>query len=113
MVRAGVVNHPKEWPFCGYNEIQNPKRRYAIIDYEKLISLLQKKNIEDLQRLCKEMVESRLSQGIPIRDKKWSKNIAVGTKEFIEATVKKVGISAKGRKVIGSAENSYFWNGIQ
>ena len=26
MVRAGVVNHPSEWPFCGYNEIQEPKR---------------------------------------------------------------------------------------
>ena len=24
MVRAGVVDHPKMWPFCGYNEIQNP-----------------------------------------------------------------------------------------
>ena len=24
MVRAGVVEHPSEWPFCGYNEIQEP-----------------------------------------------------------------------------------------
>ena len=24
MVRAGVVTHPSEWPFCAYNEIQNP-----------------------------------------------------------------------------------------
>jgi putative transposase len=138
MVRAGVVSHPKEWPFCGYNEIQNPKQRYAIIDYERLNSLLQKKDIEDLQRSYREMVEFKLSQGIPLRDKKWSKSIAVGTKAFIEATVKKLGIRAKGRKVIAEAdsymlrepavvygadfapendslsyENSYFWNTIQ
>jgi len=105
MVRAGVVNHPKEWPFSGYNEIQKPKQRYAIIDYERLISLLQKKDIEDLQRSCKEMVESRLSQGIPLRDKKWSNSIAVGTKAFIEATVKKLGIRAKGRNVISEAKS--------
>ncbi|MCK5255634.1 MAG: hypothetical protein KAQ81_06395, partial [Deltaproteobacteria bacterium] len=23
MVRAGVVQHPSEWPFSGYNEIHN------------------------------------------------------------------------------------------
>jgi REP element-mobilizing transposase RayT len=33
MVRAGVVNHPSEWPFSGYNEIQNPRQRYSLIDY--------------------------------------------------------------------------------
>ena len=37
MVRAGVVNHPKDWPFCGYSETQNPRQRYAIIDYQRLI----------------------------------------------------------------------------
>jgi hypothetical protein len=33
-----------------------------------------------------------------LRDKKWSKSIAVGTKAFIEATVKRLGIRAKGCK---------------
>jgi len=44
MVRAGVVKHPAEWPFCGYNEIQNPRQRYSLIDYHKLIPLLQMKD---------------------------------------------------------------------
>jgi hypothetical protein len=138
MVRAGAVNHPKEWPFCGYNEIQNPKQRYSIIDYEKLMILLHKKDIEDLQTSCSERVETRLSQGLPLRDRKWSKSVAVGAKTFVEATLKKLGIRAKGRKVLGaderymlreppaaygvnfalendtlSKENSYFWNDIQ
>jgi len=26
MVRAGVVEHPTQWEFCGYNEIQNDSR---------------------------------------------------------------------------------------
>jgi putative transposase len=32
MVRAGAVDHPKMWPFCGYNEIQKPPSRYRTID---------------------------------------------------------------------------------
>lgn len=30
MVRAGVVAHPSEWPFCGYNEVQVPKRNRGL-----------------------------------------------------------------------------------
>ena len=39
MVRAGVVQHPSEWPFSGYNEIEEPKRKNALIDYERLRTL--------------------------------------------------------------------------
>src|SRR4030066_1954060 len=33
MVRAGVVTHPFEWPFGGYNEILSPRRRYGLINH--------------------------------------------------------------------------------
>jgi putative transposase len=39
MVRAGVVSHPTEWAFGGYNEIQSPRRKCILIDYEKLADL--------------------------------------------------------------------------
>ena len=35
MVRAGVVNHPSEWPYGGYHEIQSPWRKCAIITYRE------------------------------------------------------------------------------
>ena len=31
MVRAGVVSHPSMWPFSGYNEIQEPRRKNVLI----------------------------------------------------------------------------------
>ena len=40
MVRAGVVGHPSDWPFSGYNEIQAPRRKCKLIVYEKLRDLL-------------------------------------------------------------------------
>ena len=49
MIRAGVVSHPSEWPFCGYNEIQNPRQRHSIIDHESLMDLLETQSIGDLK----------------------------------------------------------------
>ena len=39
MIRAGVVSHPSSWPFCGFNEIQVPRRKNVLIDYERLQGL--------------------------------------------------------------------------
>jgi hypothetical protein len=39
MVRAGVVTHPSEWAHSGYRKIQNPPKRYGIIDLRELSSL--------------------------------------------------------------------------
>jgi putative transposase len=36
MVRARVVGHPTEWPWCGYQEISGRRRRYRILDLEEL-----------------------------------------------------------------------------
>jgi len=41
MVRGGVVNHPSKWPYSGYNEIQQPKRKKILINYERLKELLE------------------------------------------------------------------------
>ena len=50
MVRAGVVTHPSDWGFSGYNEIQNPRQRYALINYKRLMERL---NIQTVERLKK------------------------------------------------------------
>ena len=39
MIRAGIVRHPSEWQFCGYNEIQELKRKNILIDYQRLKEL--------------------------------------------------------------------------
>jgi putative transposase len=105
MVRAGVVNHPKEWPFCGYNEIQNPRQRYSLIDYQRLISLLQMKDLDELQESCKKRIEETLVSEKRARESKWTESVAVGSKSFIDSTIKKLGIRAKGRKVVGTAKS--------
>jgi len=105
MVRVGVVNHPAQWPFCGYNEIQNPRQRYSLIDYHRLISLLQMKDMGELQESCRKRVEQNLATRNQSRDSKWTESISAGSKVFIEATIKGLGIKAKGRKLVGSKKS--------
>jgi len=104
MVRAGVVNHPREWPFSGYNEIQKPRQRYSIIDYQRLVSLLQMKDLEELQESCRNRIEQALDSREQLKESKWSESIAVGNKSFIETTIKRLGIKALGRKIFGNSE---------
>ena len=102
MVRAGVVAHPSEWDFGGYNELQNPRQRYALIDYKRLMDLLYISTVDDLRNSHKKWVEEILKTQNYIRESKWSQSIAVGSKSFVESIKEKLGIRAKGRKVEGS-----------
>jgi putative transposase len=36
MVRARVVGHPREWEWVGYHEIVGERRRYRLLDLERL-----------------------------------------------------------------------------
>ena len=77
MVRAGVVAHPSEWEtFGGYNEIQHPKKRYALIDHAELIALIGLRDLEGLIRSHAAWVDEALQQDKNARDGKWTETIA-------------------------------------
>jgi len=99
MVRNGKVSHPSEWPFGGYSEIQNPRRKNILIAYEKLRQLTGFNNYDEFHKVHKDMVEEFLSNGKNQRQAQWSESIAVGSKRFIETIKGKMGILAKGRMV--------------
>lgn len=101
MVRAGVVKRPEEWSFCGYNEIQNPRERYRIIDYQKLMELLEVKRFRDVQDLSRAWVMEALASQNHFRESRWTESIAVGTERFAKAIQEKLGVKAKGRQVLG------------
>ncbi len=135
MVRAGVVSHPSMWSFCGYNEIQEPRRKNILIDYERLQRLVGAESYDQLRSSHKGWVEEYLGEGAKNRQDEWTGSIAVGSKPFIENVKALLGFRAKGRAVIeddeayqlreGSAhykalfgaekddigpENTYFWD---
>jgi putative transposase len=134
MVRAGVVGHPSQWPHSGYNEIQTPRRKNVLVDYEKFMELLGTDNYDQARQDHQGWAAALLRNG-PGRDDKWTRSIAIGSKEFVEKVKTKLGILANGRKATGTDagyqlreptnsymdvfgaqksdlghENTYFWN---
>ena len=95
MVRAGVVDHPEEWKQSGYNEIQNPRKRYGLINYDYLMKLLSFSEYDSLKAAHNQWVENALTQTNK-KDQVWTKSIAVGDKQFIEKTK-----ALLGDKVLG------------
>ena len=66
------------------------------------MDLLHISTVDDLRDSHKKWVEEIIKRKTFIRDKKWSKSIAVGSKGFVENIKEKLGIRAKGRKVVES-----------
>ena len=89
-----------------YNEIQNPRKRKGIIDFDRLMSLLGFGNYDDLKDAHYKWVESAIQTDIRDKDSKWTQSIAVGSKTFIEKMKKALGYRAKGRKII-SADDTF------
>ena len=101
MVRAGVVNHPFEWSFSGYNEIQEPRRKNILIDYEKLQLLIGCGSYDQLKNSHRGWVEEYLGNGAEGRQDEWTGSIAIGSKSFVEKVKSLLGFRAKGRNVLG------------
>jgi putative transposase len=100
MVRAGVVEHPSAWEFCGYNEILTPRQRYALIDYDGLRNLLNFDSMQDLAVTYRGWIEKSLGGGNSLRDGKWTESVAVGSEAFVTAAKETLGAKGEGRAVI-------------
>ena len=90
-----------------YNEIQNPRKRKSIIDFDRLMALLGFDNYDDLKDAHSRWVDSEMqNDNHSNRENKWTQSIAVGSKTFIEKMKKALGYKAKGRKII-SADDTF------
>lgn len=105
MVRAGVVSHPSEWSFGGYNEIQSPRRKCVLVAYERLRELAGFDTYDSFREAHRKWVEASLDNGNNVHQSRWTQGIAVGSEEFVAETKEKLGIRAQGRRVVQSGED--------
>ena len=92
------------WSFCGYNEIQEPRRKNVLIDYERLQGLLGAGSYDQLRSSHKAWVEEYLGDGENARKEEWTGSIAVGSRPFVEKVKALLGLRAKGREVMEGGE---------
>jgi len=105
MVRAKVVDHPKDWPHCGYHEITGKKFRYLLIDKIKLMELLGINSTDELRIIYESWVEENLSLKKLRRESMWTENIAIGNRDFVEKFEKKLDMKVKDRKIEEAEDN--------
>lgn len=104
MVRAGVVEHPSQWPHCGYGEIQKAPERYRLIDRKMLMELLGISDSDELSLCHRNWVEEALKSKERRREKRWSESIAVGNLSFVEQIKTDLRAKGVGRKIISSGD---------
>lgn len=105
MVRAGVVQHPRDWHECGYHEIQHPPQRRRIIDRELLIRLLNFRSERELQQTHRQWIEATLSSGSIKKEPKWTGSLAVGSEEFVTNIKGQLGMKTRYRQIDQDADS--------
>ena len=102
MVRARVVRHPSEWMFSGYNEIQAPRERYALIHYQALMDLLNFKSMEALAKAYRGWVEEAVQKADCFRDERWTQSVALAASSLLR--LRKRNSDSRQKAVRWSAE---------
>ena len=78
MVRAGIIDHPGQWPHSGYNDIQHPRRKKVLIDYNVLFKLTGFDDYDRFQAAHRKWIEGAIEQ-VSQRYTMWTEAIAVGS----------------------------------
>lgn len=82
MVRAGAVEHPRQWRCSGYHESKFHCRRGGRIDHARIRHLLQLKSDKALLKARDGWIRRKLAQTELRREPYWSNSIAVGDLSF-------------------------------
>ncbi len=84
MVRARKTEHPGQWRWCGYDELVGKRRRYRIIDQERLLALAGFASSRAFAEYYATSVSDKLERHRQVREPYWTEAVAVGSKEFVE-----------------------------
>jgi hypothetical protein len=96
MVRAGVVRHPREWKWCGYDELIGTRKRYTVLSMDKVVELVGGGDREQFARDYAAALEDAIDRGDLRREPYWSESIAVGSKDYVSGIADQI----KGRAKI-------------
>jgi putative transposase len=104
MVRAGVVDHPAEWAFGGYHEIQGNRRRNRLLALDVLAEVAEADNPESLARGHREWIGEALRAEGSQRNEAWTKSLAIGSEQFVLKVQESLGIRGQGRGVFATGD---------
>jgi len=83
MVRAGVVRHPDEWRWCGYDELTGQRSRYRLVDLDSLQKWFDGMSRAEFIEAYRRSINDAIAAHRLKRDPVWTEAIAVGSEEFV------------------------------
>ena len=92
MVRAGVIDHSKEWKHCGYHELSNTRKRYRVINQTRLQECLMMTG--DEQRFADwytATLEQSVASAKRMRDPRWTEAYAIGEENWLKDVYTRLG----------------------
>jgi putative transposase len=92
MVRAGVVDHPGEWPHCAYHEWFGQRQRYRIVNRRRLLACLMMSDWEQFRDWYQKTLEEKLRRRELAREAYWTQALAVGDEDWLKATARACGL---------------------
>lgn len=106
MNRCGVVAHPREWDWVGYHEIMGLRRRYRLIDLERLCWRLGSGSLEGVRRNLEASLQERIARDQVKREPRWTESLAVGSAGFVEK-IKPLILSRPEMEIVESGEDMW------
>jgi putative transposase len=83
MVRAVGLRHPVEWKWSGHHELVGRRRRYRMLDKDKLLGKICCGSEEQFREWYDATLDEKLRQREMSRESFWSEARAVGDYEFV------------------------------
>jgi putative transposase len=90
MVRAGVVKHPREWPWNGYDELVGMRTRHTMLSMPKVLEMVGGGSREEFARDYTARIDEALSRGKLHRERHWTEAIAVGNEEYVRGIAEQI-----------------------
>jgi putative transposase len=106
MVRCGVVAHPRDWAWVGCQEIMGDRKRYRVIDAERLCWRLGADNVEDVRKHLMASLAERIARDDVKRQPCWTESLAVGSQGFVER-VKPLILFRRRTEIVPTADDSW------
>jgi putative transposase len=93
MVRAGVIQHPIDWLWCGYQEIVGRRLRYRVLNLDELLRLREHGDLKAFADWYNIGLDQALKTASG-RQAYWTESIAVGSEAFVRG----ISLSSTNRK---------------
>jgi len=90
MVRAGVVQHPEQWKWTGWQEIMGHRKRYCLIDQHKLITWTGHIDLRQFREHYEHDLTDKIHQRVLQRESQWTEAVAVGAEAFVKSVTEQL-----------------------